>query len=208
MCIRDRYSSTYDLNDAIGRVNSVSPTRVQAGGIYSTFNIYGDNFPSDMTIELDGVNCSEYSRLSSSHYSISCLSYSEDEFWMIMREEVNGKEVNNGRYLITFEYPESVPVEPTIASISSLSPVTVINNQRQTFTVLGSNFPTSVAFSIQDCANGTLVWNSSSNVTYSCIPRSTGDKLLYGAMESGGTPLTNSGYYLSLIHISEPTRPY
>jgi len=89
----------------------------------------------------------------------------------------------------------NVDVTGILGRINGISPTTATKDQRQTFVISGSNFPTTATFSIQGCENGSLTRVNSSRVNYSCIPRTSGSKLLYGAMSSNGTSMENSGEY-------------
>ena len=75
-------------------------------------------------------------------------------------------------------------------TISSVTPTTATLNESTTFTVNGTNLPTTLTLFIPDCENMTALNSSSTNKLFSCTPSSTaGIKSGLVKDKSGGTTL-------------------
>ena len=104
---------------------------------------------------------------------------------------------------ITASESFSFTIESRLGRISDLSPRTATKDQPQTFTITGSNFPTTVAFTFDHCNDATTKYISASLATYRCTPRQTGIFTFIGKMQSLGTPMIDSKKYT--VEVSEAT---
>ena len=188
-------SETYSVQverPAVGTISSISPTTATLNE-RQNFTIRGSGFPDTVAFSIEDCDSGSVTRDSVSRATYSCIPRATGQKKLI------GKMRSGGDTLINSE-TYSVQVErPAVGTISSISPTTATLNERQNFTIRGSGFPDTVAFSIEDCDSGSVTRDSVSRATYSCIPRATGQKKLIGKMRSGGDTLINSETYSVLI---------
>lgn len=86
---------------------------------------------------------------------------------------------------------------PTAVTVSSHSPGTATLNQATTFTYCGQNLVAGMGFTVTNCDTTTDFGGSSSSLSFSCIPRATGNQTFTIKDTLGGTPLYNGNPFVA-----------
>lgn len=100
---------------------------------------------------------------------------------------------SNGKYTVA-GFSSSYPVQGWLrkTSVTSVTPSYAYLNQKTTFTVNGTNLPSTLAAWIADCDGLTFTSLTSSKATFTCTPKwTTGSKAGTIKAVSGGTVLRN-----------------
>lgn len=133
----------------------------------------------------------------------------EDIYLARPTEEFDGELIKGGPW--TFKAVDSAPSDVgtfrrvalafnyELADVTSLSPLTGVKDQTQDYTVLGSNLPSSIAFTIADATGCGRVSYTSSMAVFSCTPQKTGSKKYLVKDRSGGNTI-DTGY----VSVSDP----
>jgi len=165
------------------KVTSVSPLTVNYGQ-KTTFTVTGSNLPSTLAFWID--NCQGVTLLSggtSASRSFTCTP-SFDKYGV---QKGGVKDKAGGTVL----YSINVTVNPPPTKVTSVSPLTVNYGQKTTFTVTGSNLPSTLAFWIDSCQSVTLLsGGNSTSRSFTCTPSySRGVKTGVVRDKTGGTTL-------------------
>ncbi|MBK8255674.1 MAG: hypothetical protein IPK82_23790 [Polyangiaceae bacterium] len=87
---------------------------------------------------------------------------------------------------------KTITINSTAPSVTSVSPLTATFNQLKTFTIFGSNLPSTTVAFIPDCQGSTATTGTSTQRTFSCTPiNTTGPKNGVVKDQTGGTTLFN-----------------
>ena len=161
-------------------VSSVSPTDVTLGR-ETTFTVRGTNLPSSLAFFIeDCAGLSNVSRGTTEQRFRCTPSYSGG--WKDGRIAL----APGGSTLLSFD----VYVDDPAPVVDSVSPTSVTLNSSTTFTVRGTNLPSTLAFFIPDCEGVSVVARGSSQQQFRCTPRyTTGRKSGRVADAPGGTTL-------------------
>ena len=167
-------------------ISSVSPTSA-IKGVSTTFTVYGSNLPSSIAMSLEGSSsCGSPFSVSSTSAKITCVPYDIGSKRFYVADQSGGDPISGSTSLY-------VNVSAPTPSISSVSPTSAIKGVSTTFTVYGSNLPSSIAMSLEgssSCGSPFSVSSTSAKIT--CVPYDTGSKRFYVADQSGGDPISGS----------------
>ncbi len=103
-----------------------------------------------------------------------------------------------GLHLIGYKVPE----------VSSISPTQTIVDKATTFTIQGTNLPSTLAMSLQDaiCSEVTIISNSEATIT--CTPKKEGKKRFYVATRPNGKEIKGGEQlYITISKSAPPTKP-
>ncbi len=146
-------------------MSSVSPLSVTLNEL-TTFTVTGSDLPSSLAFFIEDCETVRSTGGTSSSRSFTCTPSSTAG-----SKGGQVKDQAGGELLFSFnvQVADATP-EP---SVSSVSPLSATLNEETTFTVSGSNLPTTTAFFIEDCENVRSAGGTSSSRRFTCTPSGT-----------------------------------
>ncbi|WFO18935.1 hypothetical protein ATS73_013030 [Pseudoalteromonas sp. H100] len=151
-------------------------------GKATTFTVNGTNIPSTVIASIEGMTglCNRNSQ-SSTRATFSCTPNVKGNKGFYVKAESGGARLaGSENWTINVQ-------EDTAPNLTSFSPDSAIVGKATTFTVNGTNIPSTVIASIEGMT-GLCNRNSQSSTraTFSCTPNVKGNKGFYVKAESGG----------------------
>lgn len=162
-------------------ISSISPLTAALDEL-TTFTITGEYLPS--TLAFWAEDCENVTSLGGTSTS---MQFSCTPSWTTGKKDGEVKDAAGGKSLHSF----TIDVEETeIPEVTSVSPNKATLDELTTFTVAGSNLPSTLAFWIADCDNVTSLGGTSTLMKFNCTPSwTTGEKDGEVKDEPGGTVL-------------------
>ncbi len=152
-------------------VTSVSPSSAKLNE-QTTFTVQGSKLPNTLALWIDAcANMTKLSGNSNTRVQFRCTpSYSTGSKSGVVKDRPSGTALRS--------FTLNVTQKATNPTVTSVSPSSAKLNEQTTFTVQGSNLPSTLAFWIDACSNVTkLSGSSNTRVQFRCTPSySTGSK--------------------------------
>jgi len=166
-----------------------------------TFTVNGANIPSTVIASVEGMTglCSRDS-YSSTQAKFTCTpNVVGDKDFYVKAQSGGARLAGSGSWTIDVQ-------ADTTPNLTSFTPSTAIVDQAKTFTVNGTNIPSTVIASIEGmtglCSRNSY---SSTQAKFTCTPNVVGDKDFYVKVQSGGARLAGSGSWT--IDVQADTTP-
>lgn len=189
--ITDRTYSFVDSSSTSLYIASFSPfSAIKAQN--TTFTVTGTNLPSTLSLEIASATCNQIS-YSGTSVQFGCVPQISGAKAYSLKTATSGTVLKSGIISVTDTDPSTTP-------ISSVLPSSAVRDRNTTFTVTGTNLPSTLDLSITD-ADACLQVSPPSTTTalFSCIPRVSGTKEYSVKTDAAGEAL-----YYNLLSVTEP----
>ena len=167
-------------------------------GQQAYFQVTGSNLPS--TLALAVADCANMSVIfnSTTEVRFQCLpSGSGSTKSITVKDQPGGSALYSGSITVldAVSPPSVSGVNSTNSSFNAS--VTPRVGQQAYFQVTGSNLPSTLALAVADCANMSVIFNSTTEVRFQCLPSGSGStKSITVKDQPGGSALYNSSVYV------------
>ncbi|QTR48680.1 IPT/TIG domain-containing protein [Candidatus Thiothrix anitrata] len=169
---------------------SVSPISGYAGDQFTFSAILKNDLPSGFSVKITFANASGNWTQAEHDMSGGSRNFSYPRVISEIGQDRQYRvAIFNGNNRKTDWYSGTYTTKAKPIAVSSVSPETGELNKAQTYTVKGSNLPSSLVFTIADADDCRQTSYNSSSVTFNCTPRTSGSKSYSVKKQSQGDVL-------------------
>ena len=176
---------TIQVSEPAPRVTSISPTTATRG-MATTFTVYGSNLASTIAMSLQDAPGATPFNVTSTSAQITLTPGASGAKSFYVAQASGGSPVSGS--------PFTVQVVEPASQVTSISPTTATLGVATTFTVSGSNLPSTVAMSLQDAPPATPFNVTANSAQITLTPGASGTKSFYVAQITGGSPISGSPF--------------